>query len=104
MRAADGAIEGVVLDGAEVRLQVIGDATPIGLCGSGLIDAVAQLRLAGLLDASGRLARGDVPGTPRGAPRREDGACVRPGRGHHPHQRDIRELQSARRPATGIAP
>ena len=55
MRATEGAIEGVVLTGGEVELQVIGgaDAEPRGLCGSGLIDAVAQLRLAGLLKPTG---------------------------------------------------
>ncbi len=59
MRAADGAIEGVLLDPAKpaddaVRLQVIGDREPAGLCGSGLVDAVAGLIDAGLLDRSGR--------------------------------------------------
>ncbi|MGH7499156.1 MAG: ASKHA domain-containing protein, partial [Gemmatimonadales bacterium] len=55
MRAADGAIEGVAL-GEEVSLQVIGgNLRPVGICGSGLVDIVAQLRLAGLLDISGRL-------------------------------------------------
>jgi uncharacterized 2Fe-2S/4Fe-4S cluster protein (DUF4445 family) len=55
MRATDGAIEGVVLTNGRVELQVIGGAaeTPRGLCGSGLIDVVAQLRLAGLLKANG---------------------------------------------------
>lgn len=58
MRATDGAIEGVSLTRASVELQVIGgpDAIPAGICGSGLIDAVAQLRLAGILDARGTLA------------------------------------------------
>jgi uncharacterized 2Fe-2S/4Fe-4S cluster protein (DUF4445 family) len=107
MRAADGAIESVVLDGAEVRLQVIGDAAPIGLCGSGLIDAVAQLRLAGLLDASGRLARGeDVPDHPL-AERlvQDDGVrAFALAEGITLTQRDIRELQSAKGAiATGIA-
>lgn len=57
MRAADGAIEVVKLtaDGAdEVELSVIGDVEPRGLCGSGLVDAVAELVRVGLLDASGR--------------------------------------------------
>jgi uncharacterized 2Fe-2S/4Fe-4S cluster protein (DUF4445 family) len=53
MRAADGAIEVVKL-GNEVGLQVIGDVTPVGLCGSGLVDAVSELVRVGLLDASGR--------------------------------------------------
>jgi uncharacterized 2Fe-2S/4Fe-4S cluster protein (DUF4445 family) len=38
-----------------VALQTIADAAPVGLCGSGLIDAVAQLYRRGLLDATGRL-------------------------------------------------
>jgi uncharacterized 2Fe-2S/4Fe-4S cluster protein (DUF4445 family) len=58
MRAADGAIEVVRLLGPEgsepVDLQVIGDVAPKGLCGSGLVDAVAELVRVGLLDGSGR--------------------------------------------------
>ncbi|TML81147.1 MAG: DUF4445 domain-containing protein [Actinobacteria bacterium] len=54
MRAADGAIEGVKIVDGEVELTVIGDVTPAGLCGSGLVDAVAELVAAGLLDHSGR--------------------------------------------------
>jgi len=53
MRASDGAIEVVRLDD-EVVLQVIGDVAPVGLCGSGLVDAVAELVHVGILDASGR--------------------------------------------------
>ena len=59
MRAADGAIETVALHptSAEqpVDLGVIGDVEPRGLCGSGLVDVVAELVRVGLLDASGRL-------------------------------------------------
>jgi uncharacterized 2Fe-2S/4Fe-4S cluster protein (DUF4445 family) len=54
MRAADGAIEVVSLTPAGVELRVIGDAEPAGLCGSGLVDAVASLVAVGLLDRSGR--------------------------------------------------
>ena len=56
MRAADGAIEGVRIDGdaLELELEVIGDVAPIGMCGSGLVDAVATLVHSGLLDHSGR--------------------------------------------------
>src|SRR5579859_1706535 len=55
MRASTGAIEAVQIGRDGVRWQVIGDVPPVGLCGSGLVDAVAQLRLAGLLRASGQL-------------------------------------------------
>jgi uncharacterized 2Fe-2S/4Fe-4S cluster protein (DUF4445 family) len=54
MRAADGAIEGVKIVDGEVELTVIGDVAPVGLCGSGLVDAVAELVGAGMLDHSGR--------------------------------------------------
>jgi uncharacterized 2Fe-2S/4Fe-4S cluster protein (DUF4445 family) len=53
MRAADGAIEVVKLD-ETVELGVIGDVEPMGLCGSGLVDAVAELVRVGLLDSTGR--------------------------------------------------
>jgi uncharacterized 2Fe-2S/4Fe-4S cluster protein (DUF4445 family) len=65
MRAADGAIEGLAIAGDRVELQVIGGVAPRGICGSGIIDAAAQLRLAGLLDAGGRLAdAAEVPDHP----------------------------------------
>ena len=54
MRASEGAIEGVRIDGDQLELEVIGDAEPVGICGSGLVDAVAELVHAGLLDHSGR--------------------------------------------------
>ena len=44
---------------------MIGDVEPVGLCGSGLVDAVAALVQAKLLDASGRLVgRGDRRAAP----------------------------------------
>jgi uncharacterized 2Fe-2S/4Fe-4S cluster protein (DUF4445 family) len=59
MRASDGAIEGVQIDGATgaVRLQIIGgdELAPVGLCGSGLVDAVAELVNVGLVEPGGRL-------------------------------------------------
>jgi uncharacterized 2Fe-2S/4Fe-4S cluster protein (DUF4445 family) len=60
MRAAPGAVEVVKISPDDVRLQVIGDVAPTGLCGSGLVDAVAELVAIGLLDASGRLMAADA--------------------------------------------
>jgi uncharacterized 2Fe-2S/4Fe-4S cluster protein (DUF4445 family) len=54
MRAADGAIEVVRIAGDDLELDVIGGAEPVGICGSGLVDCVAELVRAGLLDPSGR--------------------------------------------------
>jgi len=44
--------------GGAPSLGVIGGGPPLGLCGSGLIDAVAGLRHAGIVAASGRMAAG----------------------------------------------
>jgi uncharacterized 2Fe-2S/4Fe-4S cluster protein (DUF4445 family) len=55
MRAADGAIEAVtVAEDGDLKLTVIGDTDPKGLCGSGLVDAAAALTEIGIVDASGR--------------------------------------------------
>lgn len=67
MRAAPGAIQGVRIDG-DVQLDVIGGLAPLGFCGSGLVEAVAELLRIGVLDPSGRLrtdARDTLPETLR---------------------------------------
>ncbi len=55
MRAARGAIERVDILKDRVEIAVIGDAEPIGICGSGIIDAVGELIRTGIVDKSGRL-------------------------------------------------
>ena len=70
MRAADGAIEGVKIEDGEVELTVIGDVEPIGLCGSGLVDAVAELVRAGMLDHPGDSSPARRTGCARSARRR----------------------------------
>jgi uncharacterized 2Fe-2S/4Fe-4S cluster protein (DUF4445 family) len=108
MRASEGAIEGVRIAGDTLELEVIGDVEALGMCGSGLVDAVAELVHSGLLDHSGRF----VPD--------EEAAALHPGlagrltkigeervfvlhwRGDDPSssvflsQRDVRELQFAK--------
>jgi uncharacterized 2Fe-2S/4Fe-4S cluster protein (DUF4445 family) len=106
MRATAGAIEGVTL-GDRVDLQIIGgDVAAEGICGSGLVDAVAQLLLAGLLDHSGRLrTAADVPDHPlRERLIEVDGVrAFLLADGVYLSQRDIRELQFAKGSiATGI--
>jgi uncharacterized 2Fe-2S/4Fe-4S cluster protein (DUF4445 family) len=59
MRAADGAIEQVVF-GRGVQTSVIGNVAPRGLCGTALIDAIAELLRAGILEPSGRLLGPDA--------------------------------------------
>jgi uncharacterized 2Fe-2S/4Fe-4S cluster protein (DUF4445 family) len=55
MRAAPGAIEHVRLTGDHLDYQTIGGQAPVGICGSGLLDTVAQLLLNGILDKHGRM-------------------------------------------------
>jgi uncharacterized 2Fe-2S/4Fe-4S cluster protein (DUF4445 family) len=110
MRAADGAIEVVTMTAGELKLQVIGDAEPAGLCGSGLVDAVTGLVSTGLLDGSGRFvpdeqAAGLAPGLADRLTRLGDERIFvlhwlgEPGDVEHCiylSQRDVRELQFAK--------
>jgi uncharacterized 2Fe-2S/4Fe-4S cluster protein (DUF4445 family) len=107
MRAAEGAIEGVSL-ADDIALEVIGDIEPVGLCGSGLVDAVAELVRVGLLDHSGRYVDDEAakeiePGlAPRLTKIGEERVFVLSWKGDDPAasvyltQRDIRELQFAK--------
>jgi uncharacterized 2Fe-2S/4Fe-4S cluster protein (DUF4445 family) len=84
-RAAPGAIERIEIDPAtkEPRFRVIGcdlwsndpgfaeatkDTGVTGICGSGIIEAVAEMRMAGLLDASGLIGGPEATGTARCEP------------------------------------
>jgi uncharacterized 2Fe-2S/4Fe-4S cluster protein (DUF4445 family) len=108
MRAADGAIEGVKIDGDSLALQVIADVEPVGICGSGLVDAVAELVHWGLIDHSGRFMAEDVaaelhPGlSSRLTMIGKERVFVLHWRGEDPEssvylsQRDVRELQFAK--------
>ena len=58
MRAASGAIEKVTFDG-DVRYETIGSAAPVGICGSGLIDAAAGLVRLGLVLSQGLMLEAD---------------------------------------------
>jgi uncharacterized 2Fe-2S/4Fe-4S cluster protein (DUF4445 family) len=58
MRAATGAISYVSLASGEMKATVIGDVEPRGICGSGLVDAVAAGLNSGAILASGRIANG----------------------------------------------
>jgi len=68
-RAMPGAIERVRVDAVtgEVTVGLIAGAPPLGVCGSGLIDALAALRGAGVIDRAGRFRpEGGAPGLRRG--------------------------------------
>lgn len=59
MRATDGAIEDVRInrDTLDIEIQVIGESRPMGICGSGMIDAISEMFITGILDQKGRLQK-----------------------------------------------
>lgn len=58
MRAVPGAIDRVRISDEEIHLTTIGDQPPVGICGSGILEAVAQLLDAGIIDERGVLRLG----------------------------------------------
>ena len=55
MRAADGAVDKVRIQGRELTFTTIGNKPPVGICGSGIIDLLAQMRLQGWMNIAGDL-------------------------------------------------
>jgi uncharacterized 2Fe-2S/4Fe-4S cluster protein (DUF4445 family) len=55
MRAAPGAIEKVLIHDGQIKLQTIDSQPPVGLCGSGILDLIAQMRKAGMLNNRGAI-------------------------------------------------
>lgn len=105
VQAKRGAIERVSLDPDtwEPELGVIGDITPIGICGSGLLDAVAQLFEVGAISRRGRLR--DPETNPRRIREPTEGqrefVLVEESKSSHGEeivisQDDIREIQHAK--------
>ncbi|MFX0149019.1 MAG: ASKHA domain-containing protein [Candidatus Hodarchaeota archaeon] len=60
MRASKGAIEKVMIRNNKVEFSVIGDVNPVGICGSGILDTVSQLRQQKIIDSRGRLQVHDL--------------------------------------------
>lgn len=71
VRARAGAIEKVRLSAAGVTVQTINHAPANGICGSGILDVVAQLHLAGAVSDNGRLEIGAHSGVKQRGPARE---------------------------------
>ena len=109
MRAATGAIDRVDLDGDRLILHTIDEAPPVGLCGTGLLDAVVALVEAGIVRPNGAMrSAGDLAECPPELARRVVGtdgdigfvlASDHETRIGHPvllTQKDIREVQLAK--------
>lgn len=111
MRAAEGAVETARISEESLTLGVIGDTAPLGICGSGLVDLVAELVRIGLLDRSGRFVTDEqaaelAPALARRLVTRDDqerafvvhwaGAEGDVTDAVYLSQRDVRELQFAK--------
>jgi uncharacterized 2Fe-2S/4Fe-4S cluster protein (DUF4445 family) len=109
MRAADGAIDAVSIDG-DVHWHAIGEGAPRGICGSGLVDLIAEMLRSGVIDSTGMMVASDALRTQGQAGlaervtqegRQREFSLVGPaeGAGGYPirvTQRDVRELQLAK--------
>jgi uncharacterized 2Fe-2S/4Fe-4S cluster protein (DUF4445 family) len=99
MRAATGAIERLRIENDGVQYQTIDQAPPVGICGSGILDALSQLYLAKVIDEGGRI----IDNHPRVRAYKRQREFVLVGekeRGGQPAititQHDVRELQLAK--------
>jgi uncharacterized 2Fe-2S/4Fe-4S cluster protein (DUF4445 family) len=100
MRAAPGAIERVRLVDGQVEYQTIDDAAPVGICGSGILDGVAELRRIGVLQPSGGMVMDGHPRL-RGTGADTEFVLAPAGERGAPHdivitRRDINEVQLAK--------
>ncbi|MFZ5642492.1 MAG: ASKHA domain-containing protein [Bacillota bacterium] len=55
MRAKPGAIEGIKITENDVKVKVIGDRKAVGICGSGIIEGIEQMRKAGIISKQGSI-------------------------------------------------
>jgi uncharacterized 2Fe-2S/4Fe-4S cluster protein (DUF4445 family) len=83
-----GAISSVRFDGGEARIETIDGALPTGICGSGVIDAVAACLKSGIISETGRFEKRFEGGVPLGV--------TDQGREIRFTQRDVREVQLAK--------
>lgn len=107
MPASKGAVDKVWLEGRRIKYSVIGNDRPVGLCGSGLIDALAVLLKAGIIDENGTILSGqELPILFRSyvfeveaeetAQSTESSLAVHIAPGVYITQEDIRKLQLAK--------
>jgi uncharacterized 2Fe-2S/4Fe-4S cluster protein (DUF4445 family) len=99
-RATTGAIERVRITPGEVHYKTIHDAPPSGICGSGILDVVAQLYLAGVLSGNGRVQMNSHPRVRQNGNEREFVLVEEDTRASRKKvsvtQNDIREIQLAK--------
>lgn len=101
MKASSGAIESCRIDPAtrKISFRTVDGVAPRGLCGSGIVDAVAQMLGAGLIDENGTILA-DAPYVRSGESGQREFLIVRTSEGYPRDiavtQKDIREVQLAK--------
>lgn len=98
IRAGDGAIGHIGFDAKPlvVRAEVIGNAAPVGICGSAYVDFLAEARRAGLINFTGRFDRRVMAGAGDLFLQNKYGVALRVARGQGGHDIIISELDIAR--------
>jgi uncharacterized 2Fe-2S/4Fe-4S cluster protein (DUF4445 family) len=99
MRAGAGAIERLRMDDGRIQYQTVDSAPPVGICGSGMLDAIAQLYLGKIIDEGGRIIEHRPRVRSRGGQREFVLVSRDERKGKHAitiAQRDVRELQLAK--------
>lgn len=93
-----GAVSSVRVEDGKIAVRTIADAPAIGICGSGIIDAVAALLEVGAMDETGRLCDADEFDAPYNAMLDEDAGkfILDPAAGIGLTGRDLREVQLAK--------
>ncbi len=76
MRAEKGAVWQVAGDGQRIVFKVIGDIAPVGICGTGIVDALAVMLGNGSIERSGLLMDGVHPAVKDGRLTVDDGGRV----------------------------
>ena len=95
--AVAGAIDRVKIADGEVQVTTIGGAAPVSICGSGIVDAVAQMLDAGILDETGRIDEDEIPEAYEDRLLESDGGLAFRLAGEvYICQKDIREVQLAK--------
>jgi uncharacterized 2Fe-2S/4Fe-4S cluster protein (DUF4445 family) len=100
MRAAPGAIERIRLIDDQVEYQTIDDMPPVGICGSGILDSVAEMLRIGVLQSSGAFVAGSHSRV-RGSGRPAEFLLVPAGERNAPRdvaitRKDVNEIQLAK--------
>ncbi len=66
MRAAPGAIERIKILNNEIYILTIDNQPPVGICGSGILDAVAEMKASGIINEKGAMQDGQFNVRPNG--------------------------------------